>query len=61
MIYSLWVRILYPPINWISFISYFLTFDTILLTFAAHFTGNILYEKWKKPRIGLLGANPHKS
>ena len=51
LLYSLIVRVIYDPIDWTSFFSYFLCLGAFVLTFLMHSTGNFLYRRWKLRRV----------
>ena len=41
--YSLAVKVIYKPINWVSFLSYVLTVASVLMTYGMHCLGRWLY------------------
>ena len=51
LLYSLVVRVIYDPIDWVSFFSYVLCFGAYALTFLMHCFGNFLFRRWKLRRI----------
>ena len=50
-LYSLLATIIYPPIDWTSLLSYILMTVAYLLGVLMFFLGNLVFRKWKYPKI----------
>ena len=66
LIYSLTVKVIYQPIDWVSFLSYVLAISAYLLAFLMHWLCRFCFEKFKKKRLdtlimeGLIEANKNE-
>ena len=49
--YSLTVKVIYKPIDWVSVLSYVLSVSSIAMTYGMHCLGRFLYNKYKKSRM----------
>lgn len=45
--YSLAVKPIYPPIDWISYMSYLISFMAVFLSLLVHFIARLVHRKWK--------------
>jgi len=51
LVYSLAVKVIYEPINWISVLSYALVIGSYVFAFGAHYFGGYSYRRWKAPKL----------
>ena len=49
--YSLAVKVIYKPIDWVSFLSYVLSVSSIAMVYGMHCLGRFIYNKYKKPKM----------
>jgi hypothetical protein len=55
--YSLKVKPIYAPIDWVSVGSYIIAVSSLLLTILVHFIGRVVYRKWKSQKITVNSIN----
>ena len=61
LIYSLTVKVIYQPIDWVSFLSYVLAISAYLLAFLMHWLCRFCFEKFKKKRLDTLIMEANKN
>lgn len=51
IVYSLAVKIIYQPIDWVSILSYAITLSSYFITYGGHYLGRHIYHKYKQPKL----------